>query len=665
MSEHRKLKKDEIAALESRGCTAESWDGVTVADPFQPDRIRNVHFSGKVQVGTFKKTVESVGGMKKPAGLYNSAIHNCQLGNDVLVRNVANISNYDLADEVVVEDVSTMAVEGETSFGNGVEIEPWNEGGGREIKIFDKLSAQIAYLIAAYRHRGTMQKKLDKIVSDYVKALRSTRGRLDKGTRVSACGKIVNVAAGPFATIEGARSLKEGTVRGCAEDPAYIGHGVVAEDFIVLSGSRVDGSATISKTFVGQGVRIGKQFSAENSVFFANGEGYHGEACSIFAGPYTVTHHKSTLLIAGMFSFYNAGSGTNQSNHMYKLGPVHQGILERGTKTASFSYLLWPARVGPFSVVMDKHGGNFDASNLPFSYLTVEGGKSVITPAMNLFTVGTRRDSEKWPARDRRKDPEKLDLINFTLLSPYIMQRVLRGMEDLGVLLEKAKKEQVSVLYKGATIKRLMLQTGRKYYELAVKIFLGDVVINAIESAGSDETLGALVNELAGLDELPMKQWVDVAGMLAPLCLVERAIEGIESGVVSNVEALHTKLKSVHDSYEEKEWNWCKALFSRRYPKLSAEEARERLLAILEDWKSSRTKLNNMIVSDATKEFDQSTRLGFGLDGDETVRDKDFEAVRGTAADNKFIKGLKDEIEGLESVVSRLSDRLKKVRVKA
>ena len=94
----------------------------------------------------------------------------------------------------------------------------------------------------------------------------------------------------------------------------------------------MDGAALLANTYVGQACRIGRQFSAENCLFFANCEAFHGEACSVFAGPYTVTHHKSTLLIAGMFSFYNAGSGTNQSNHMYKLGPVHEGRLERGSQ---------------------------------------------------------------------------------------------------------------------------------------------------------------------------------------------------------------------------------------------------------------------------------------------------------------------------------------------
>ena len=54
---------------------------------------------------------------------------------------------------------------------------------------------------------------------------------------------------------------------------------------------------------------------------------------------------------------------------MYKLGPIHQGAMERGAKTTSDSYILWPARVGAFSLVMGRHVNHADTSNLPFSYL--------------------------------------------------------------------------------------------------------------------------------------------------------------------------------------------------------------------------------------------------------------------------------------------------------
>ena len=167
--------------------------------------------------------------------------------------------------------------------------------------------------------------------------------------------------------------------------------------------------AILHNCFVGQAVRIEKQFSAENCLFFANCFASHGEACSVFAGPYTVTHHKSTLLIAGLFSFFNAGSGTNQSNHLYKLGPVHQGICERGCKTGSNAYLVWPARVGAFSTIIGSHYLHFDTSSMPFSYLLEENGRTILVPGTAIKSVGTVRDEHKWPQRDNRKDPHKLD----------------------------------------------------------------------------------------------------------------------------------------------------------------------------------------------------------------------------------------------------------------
>lgn len=70
---------------------------------------------------------------------------------------------------------------------------------------------------------------------------------------------------------------------------------------------------------------IEKGFTAHDSLVFSNCSLENGEACALFAGPYTVSMHKSSLLIGCQTSFMNAGSGTNQSNHMYKLGPVHWG----------------------------------------------------------------------------------------------------------------------------------------------------------------------------------------------------------------------------------------------------------------------------------------------------------------------------------------------------
>ena len=657
---NRNLSESEISALQSQGCSATNWSDVLVQDTFQADRVVNTRFSGKVSIGNLVGNVTFPGGLEKPSGLFNASIHGSSIGDNVYISNVSNLSNYDIESDVVIENVNTLAVKGKSSFGNGVEIEVFNEGGGREIKIFDRLSSQIAYLLAVYRHQSGMIDKLNGIVDAYVASCASTKGKLAKGCRITNCASIVNVAVGPSAVVDGAQVLEEGTIGSSPEDPAIVGHGVIANDFIILSGSRVQDAAVLSKTFVGQGVKIGKQYSAEGSAFFANCEGFHGEACSIFAGPYTVTHHKSTLMIAGLFSFYNAGSGTNQSNHMYKLGPLHQGALERGSKTGSFSYMLWPCHVGPFSVVMGKHGATFDTSNLPFSYINVEGSKSVITPAMNLFTVGTRRDSEKWPARDRRKDPNKLDLIHFDLLSPYIAGKVVKGAKELKTLYENTPKDQTEVNYNGGIIKRLMLRTCVKYYEMFTKIFLGQCIVDFLQE-DKDASFDALKKKLvASVSSEGLEPWVDLSGLMAPARVVNAFTSEIESGNVSDIDDLSGRLNTIFGSYGSEKWTWFANLLSSRLGIDLSDLTQDHLKNILTDWKKNKIKLNNMILQDGTKEFDQSSRIGFGLAaiGDDDVRDRDFEAVRGTSESNKFIVGLKKESEQVAALAEELISRI-------
>ena len=64
------------------------------------------------------------------------------------------------------------------------------------------------------------------------------------------------------------------------------------------------------------------------------------------------------------------------------------------------------------------------------------------------------------------------------------------------------------------------------------------------------------------------------------------------------------------------------------------------IVKIISDWRSSAVKLNSMILKDAEKEFDPGSKLGFGIDGDAEIRDRDFHAVRGEYENNKFVKGL-------------------------
>lgn len=644
----RKLKSQEIDLLKHQGCSAQSWETVLVHEKFTPERIHNVRFSGNVNLGVYTETLTVPDRGTHPAGIWNAVLKDCTIGDNVLIVDVQNLYQYEISHHAILDTVQSLAVTGETRFGNGTEIEVLNEGGGRELPIYDQLSAQIAYLFVHFRHHRTLTEKIQSLIGDYCNAKTCATGYVGSYAQIRNCQILRNMEIGEGAEVNGALLLEEGSLAGCREDPVKIGPGVIAKHVIVQSGSQISDGVLLDKCFVGQGVRLGKQYSAEGSAFFANCEGYHGEAVSVFGGPYTVTHHKSTLMIAGMFSFYNAGSGTNQSNHMYKLGPLHQGILERGAKTGSLSYMLWPCSVGAFSVVTGKHTGNFDAADFPFSYITAEEGKSQLTPAMNLFTVGTRRDSEKWPLRDRRKDPRKFDMIHFDLFNPRTVGKVLKAIAILQELGEKSRKEQEYVSYKGLVIKRLLLRTGVKYYKIAVAVYLGDILMKLLSDSESGKAFADSLAAISIKSGTSPEMWYDLAGMLVSKTRLDACIESICSDSTDSVETLLSIFADTAAAYHEDNLSWWAQLVKEQFGVTPAELNREQLTQILEDWKKNALKLNNMILKDAEKEFDPTSRIGYGLDGDETVQKTDFESVRGSYDGNKFVKNLRKENEHIE-----------------
>jgi len=651
----RSLSDSEIATLTTQGCTAEDWQQIRVRDGFDPRRVKNTSFSGPVSLGRLDGSASLPGGCSVPCGLYGSRVHDCTFADNVLVDSVGFTANYDFEERVIVRNVGTLVVDGVSSFANGTGIQIVNEVGGRELPIYDRLSAQIAYLLVMYRHKSRFLRSVEALIKTYTDSKQSRRGRVQRGSRIEDCGRLSNVMIGAAATVEGALELEEGTIAGCPEDPSYVGVGVVARQFVILSGARVDTGAALERCFVGQGVRIGKQFSAENCAFFANCEGFHSEAVSLFAGPYSVTHHKSTLLIACYVSFFNAGSGTNQSNHMYKLGPLHQGVLDRGAKTGSFSYLFWPSRVGAFTSVVGKHYGNIDTADLPFSNLAESEGRSLLTPAVNLLTIGTRRDAEKWVDRDRRQDPDKLDLIHFDLLNPYTVGKMILGVQVLRGLAEGSSKQQKTVVYRGVHIRRLLLKMGIRYYQMGIGLYLGQRLAERLEPLCPAGAVADIRNALAPSTSVPGGgKWRDICGLLAPAEKIDEIVESVAQGHIRDLGELQLRLRRIYDGYREYEWDWCIGVMQERLGMAWEKFESPQLVELIRAGGENAVKLNSILESDAAKEFDEHSRIGYGIDGSREEGKLDFEAVRGSLESNAFIRKLREDSRRVESRSSRL-----------
>ena len=659
---YRKLSGEEISILENQFCRAENWSDIRVTESFVTENIHNVTFLGSCILGEFSGKIKTDTNQHIQCGIFNSTIDNCVLSNNIFIRNVQKLSNYFVESDVLIENVSELAVKGESTFGNGQEIDVLNEGGGRELPIYDHLSSQMAYLIVTNRHDAELIKILKSSIAKYANEKKSAIGTIQTGSRIGNCNILQDINVGPFVTLKGVQLLENGSIIGENNTKTMVGSGIIARNFIIQSGSSVNSGAILENTFIGQGVQIGKQFSAENSVFFANSEGFHGEAVSLFAGPYTVTHHKSTLMIAGMFSFFNAGSGTNQSNHMYKLGPLHQGILERGSKTGSFAYLLWPCKVGPFSVVMGKHGGNFDTSSLPFSYLTVEDEKSFLTPAMNLITVGTKRDSVKWPNRDRRKGDRKLDLIHFELFNPFVIEKILNGIDTLNDLYEKTPKERDVVTYNGIRIKRLMLKSCRKYYEMALHIYIGDQILGKLGSLKDLSSIDEIRAAFNTADQEKGYKWADLTGLVTPVSELENSVTEIKSMKDPDLADIEKVLQTLYDNYETYKWRYTLYVLKERLDITGKEITPENIADIVSKWKENSIRLNNLIMMDAKKEFDANSKIGFGLDGDETMKQNDFESVRGNYDENSFVVGLREENKEIAETADSIIKKIENVK---
>ena len=325
--------------------------------------------------------------------------------------------------------------------------------------------------------------------------------------------------------------------------------------------------------------------------------------------------------------------------------------------------MLWPCKVGAYSVVMDKHGSNFDTSELPFSYITLEKGKSVITPAMNLFTVGTARDTVKWPKRDRRKDPNKLDLISFDFLNPFVAGKIFNGINLLNELHANVSKKQDYVMYKGISINRLMLRTSRRYYETAIHVYIGNLIVKQLNRLSAISSIEAVQKFLTPKDNRESTKWVDLLGLVAPEDAVNSITESVKSGKIDSVEGLQNRMELIHNAYEIDAYSWGAAQIKSYLGIDVSKISKDQLTKIITDWKINSLKMNTMILKDAEKEFDQNSKLGFGNDGDETVLEADFEAIRGKYETNSFVVGLKNESAEIESVFERLISQLDKLSV--
>ena len=592
--QYRSLTFEEIETLESNSCWAEDWNRVKVAeDGFQAKFFHRVMFYGDIQLGCVQKEVEITKGFVKHSGINDATLRNVTVGNNCLIEKIGNyINNYTIGDDCLISNISVMETTEGATYGEGNLISVLNEVGDGNVIFFHDLNSQFAAFMVKHFNDKDLKNAIRRLIKEEIARTNPERGTIGNNVKIVNTKEITNTVIQTDCEISGASRLSDCTILSSEYASVYIGTGVICENSIISDGSSIVNSVKMQDCFVGEACQISNGFTASQSVFFANSFMSNGEACAAFCGPFCASHHKSSLLIGGMFSFYNAGSGTNFSNHAYKMGPMHWGILERGTKTASGSYLLMPATIGTFSVCFGKLMHHPNTTALPFSYLIAEADKMYLVPGRNITTVGLYRDIRKWPKRDMRPQQTQKSIVNFDWLSPYSVGEILQGKKILENLRQASGDNVSSYNYHEYVINATSLRKGIKYYDIALRIYMGAVLKRAHKWGffGKPQT------------EVGLGRWDDLSGLLLPVSEERRLIEDIKSGSLETIEEVVNRFREINENYRIYQWAWTYRMILEYYGinEISPEDDAR----IKQDYIEARRAWIAEIKKDAEKEFE-------------------------------------------------------------
>lgn len=562
----RNLTQSEISILCSAGNRADDWQTLFVDDNFDINTIQNCRFGGRVEIEAGVTLLDS------------------------------NISNYHICSGAKVISTTSLECRKESSFGNGVMVSTVNDNEGRAVAIHKDLTAQEAYISAMYRHRKDTVKLLTDHALSRAESLRSTMGKVGKNSTIVGAKFIRETNIGENVTIDGASLIQNATLL----EGVKIGVDVKAVDFIAAQRARVDMGAIVESCFIGEDVILSNGFTAVGSLIFAGSHLENGEASSVFAGPYTVSHHKSSLLIAGVFSFFNAGSGTNQSNHLFKCGAVHQSVHRRGCKFASNGYVMSPAAEGEFSLILGRHSKHHDTSLMPFSYLIENSGVTTLLPGFGLRSYGTIRDIEKWQQRDKRAFCR--DIISYEEYNPLLAGKAIKAVKILTTLkAESPDAEQYH--YNNTTIKSGAASRGITLYNQYITA-----------------SLGAMLSKGCGRAEHATK-WVDLSGQYIDKTYLDNLLDNLTS-----VEELNSALKAFDAGYTDTAHAWAVAALADRLGKIPTAEDIDKAIA---DGKHAHEAMRRVTDADKLSDCSKAMAVGYGTDSDsEEEVMEDFRVVR-------------------------------------
>ena len=437
----KSLTSSQIKRLEKNGNFAADWKKVKVSDGFNPERIRNSFFFGKVYVGSFKGVVEE---FLHPTGIYNATVTDCKIEDDVLIKNVRLLSNYLVRKGAVLFDLGRVTCAKNVKFGNGHPLVLCIETGGRNVKGFAEIDLKIAAEVATRREECFLA-SYDRFIETYLGKINAEKGIIDESAVLLDTPTVENSYIGPAGRIDGACAVINSTILSNAEERTEVSHGGFVKNSILQWGSAVTTFGLCVNSVMAEHSHCERHGKVTESFIAPNSGVGEGEITSSLVGPFVGFHHQA-LLIAAYWpgGKGNVGYGANLgSNHPSRM-PDQEVWCGEGIFFGLGVNIKYPADFSqaPYSIIATGVMVLPGKITFPFSLLNTPG-KSLpgVSPAFSEIMPGwvlsddiytIKRNEGKYRKRNKARRTQ----FDFEVFRTDIVELMISGRTRLSNITE-------------------------------------------------------------------------------------------------------------------------------------------------------------------------------------------------------------------------------------
>jgi hypothetical protein len=590
----RNLHAHELEELVRNGNTSDNWDNVLVAKGFDPRRVRGCQFSGLVRLGRIGDVSLSLHDLVVPAGLWDSHIVACDIGDDVVIRNVRYLARYIVGDHSMLLNIDEMQTTNHAKFGNGIIkhgedegariwIDVMNEASGRAVLPFDGMIPADAYLWAKYRQDVELLERFKTITETQFDDHRGFYGTIGRECVIKNSSIIKDVKIGDCVYIKGANKLKNLTINSSEEEPSQIGegceliNGIVGLNCHIFYGCKAVRFVMGNNSNLKYGARLIHSIMGDNTTV---------SCCEILNSlifPAHEQHHNNSFLTSAVLKGQSnlAAGATVGSNHNSR---ANDGEIEagRGFWPGLCTSLKLSCRFASFTL---QSKGDYPAElNIPMPFCLLNDDRThdclTVMPAYwwmyDMYALS--RNTWKFQTRDKRKT--RIQKIEFDSLAPDTAEEMFDALRLLEVWTAKARlradgerpddrgdselvkigrslltgpaDRMVGLIVLGENMecshRNVVIAKAREAYHAYREMLHYYAVKNLLDylDANRHESVSAMAKTLAGPRE---RGWVNVGGQLIATPDVEHLLGRIKSGSLNNWKAIHVAYDELWRDY--------------------------------------------------------------------------------------------------------------------